>query len=117
MRELRLLPACVGLWLLAGCAPAPVAPVEVAVPEPSALEPLSGRLVALEGRVELRKAGLVLVTSGPPVILEYRGAEDATWPKPGGRVRATGILRVTGTGEGRFRLEHPRSSPASVPSG
>jgi hypothetical protein len=75
------------------------------------LEALVGKQVTIEGNVTVQKAGLVLETSGPPIVLEYRGAQDASWPAPGTHVRATGTLRVVEgvSREYRFRLEHPQS--------
>ena len=106
MTGLRLCLFCAVMLLSAGCSPAPVA---VTAPDSATLEALVDRKVTLEGKVELHKAGLVLQTSGPPVILEYRGAQDASWPEVGTRVRVTGVLRAGGR-EYPFRLEHPRST-------
>jgi hypothetical protein len=100
---------CAILLLSAGCSPAPVV---VTAPDAATLQPLVGKEVILEGQVTLTKAGLVLRTSGLPIILEYLGAQDATWPEPGIRVQVTGVLRkyeVEHT-EYRFRLERPQST-------
>jgi hypothetical protein len=67
--------------------------------------------VTLEGRVSLHKAGLVLETSGPMILLDYLGAADASWPTPGTHAQVTGVLRAAGDA-GRdypFKLERPQS--------
>ena len=94
------------LLLLPGCAPAPVVVINA---DSTTLESLVGRSVTLQGQVELHKAGLVLITSGSQVILEYRGAADDSWPSPGSRIEVTGTLQATNSRWEKFpfRLEHP----------
>jgi hypothetical protein len=101
------------LVLCAGCSP----PVVVTAPDPATLESFAGRSVTLEGKVEDSKAGYVLKTSGAPIILEYYGAQDASWPTPGTWIEVTGTLKVvTESGEQyRFRLQKPRSRLIQAP--
>jgi hypothetical protein len=87
-------------------------------PESTTLEPLVGKPVVLEGKVTMQKAGYVLETSGLPIILEYRGAQNATWPTPGTRVQVTGTLRAAegARSEYRYHLEHPQSRIVADPT-
>jgi hypothetical protein len=115
MTGLRLYLLYGALLFSAGCSPAPVI---VTTYDAATLESLVGKKVILEGRVELHKAGYVLKTSAPPIVLEYFGAQDASWPEVGTRVQVTGTLRASqGTrGEYPFRLEHPRSTLLENPA-
>src|SRR4051794_10658277 len=97
---------CGVLLSSAGCSPDPVV---VSTPDSGTLESLAGRQLTLEGQVELHKEGLVLSNSGPPIVLEYYGAADASWPKVGTHVQVTGTLRLRRgpREEYPFRLDRP----------
>jgi hypothetical protein len=71
---------------------------------------LVGKRVTLEGKFAMRKAGYLLETSGPVVLLDYRGKPEGTWPALGDLVQVTGTLRAAAPfREYKFRLEHPQS--------
>ena len=112
------------LWavvlLSVGCSPPPVV---VTTPDAATLESLLGKKVTLEGQVELHKAGYVLKTSGPAIVLECDGAQGEVWSRVGTRVQLTGTLRATeapppylGARQAYpFHLEHPRCTRQYAP--
>jgi hypothetical protein len=109
VNTLRLSPLVILIIVTTSCSPAP--PVVVTDPDESTLESLDNKPVTLEGQVIDGKEGYILHTSGPQIHLEYRGAQDGSWPKVGTRVQVSGTLRVIKEARPgyRFHLEYPQS--------
>jgi hypothetical protein len=112
MRRCWAIVACAICLLIPACGRSPVAPVAISTPDNATLHSLLGQAVTVEGRVILTKEGMLLGTTSESIYLDYRGANDGSWPTQGSHVRATGILRLEQRKWGEsFHLERPESQP------